>query len=239
MKKRVLTLCLIALLSLSLFVPLAFAESECEHTYTDDGDCTTPAACALCGQIVYLEASHNFDKDVSISYKDGNFLSSGEKSATCSNKGCTKAINQKAKPLISSLGYSIREFEKADCTYYSLTTSYIFNSNEIKSYANGKAYEYGIICYIPSLIGDDQPVHSDGSYDVTVLKLNCTGANGVRDLTLPSIISTKENDQFVFAAYFILDGEVSYIQSDKIIKNYKELGISSCALVLDKLNNAQ
>lgn len=241
MKKRILTLCLTLVLLLSLFVPLAFANEECEHNFENDGDCTTPATCTLCGIAEQAASSHNFDNTVSYSYNDGNFVSSGEKTVACSNKGCTKTTELEASPLISSLGYSIREYEKADYTFYSLTSSYVFNSDEIESYANslGKSYEYGIICYIPSIIGEDEPVKGDGDCDVTVLKLNYTGSNGVNDLTLPSIIKDSVNDQFVFAAYFILGGEVVYIQSGKIFTDYKELGISSCSLVLDKLNSVE
>ncbi len=238
MKKRALIFGLIFVLTLSLFVPLAFAEAECEHSYTDDGDCTTPADCTLCGQDAFVEASHSFDKTVSYSYNDGNFLSSGKKTLACSNKGCTKTEDANADALVDSLGYSIREYQKNDYTYYSLATSYIFSANEIKAYAEslGKDYEYGIICYLPSVIGNDQPIDGEGEPDVTVLKINYTGKNGVCDLTIPSIIKDMAKDEFVFAAYLKFGKDVYYIQSDRIITNYKELGIASASLVLDKLN---
>lgn len=239
MKKRALTLCLILALSLSLFVPLAFAEAECEHSYTDDGDCTTPAVCSLCGEDVYVEASHNFDKAISYSYNDGNFLLSGKKTVACSNTGCTVTNEADANALIDSLGYSIREFQRNDYTHYSLTASYIFNAKEIKEYANslGKEYEYGILCFIPSIIGNDPPLNNSGDPDPTTLKLTYTDINGACDLTIPSINEAEKNDQFVFAAYLRVGADVYYIQSDRITKNYKELTISSCAIVLDKLAN--
>lgn len=239
MKKRVLTLCLILALSLSLFVPLAFAEAECEHSYTDDGDCTTPAVCSLCGEVVNVEASHNFDKAISYSYNDGNFLLSGKKTVACSNKGCTVTNEADAGAFATSLGYSIREYQKNDAKYYSLTSSYIFAADEIKSYAEslGVDYEYGIICFIPGVIGNDPPINSNGDADVTVLKLKYKDVNGVCDLTIPSILETKTNDTFVFCAYFRFGTDVYYVQSDRITNNYKELTISSCAIVLDKLAN--
>lgn len=241
MKKRVLTLCIIFVLLTSLFVPLAFAKSECEHDYEDDGDCTTPANCTLCTQAIYVEEAHKFDKAVSYSYTDGNFLSDGKKTVACSNKNCTKTVELDAKPLIDSLGYSIREYQKNDSIYYSLTTSYIFNADDIKSYAEslGKDYEYGILCYVPSAIKNDPPINSNGDADVTVLKLDYTDTNGACDLTIPSIIETKANDQFVYAAFVRFGKDVYYIQSDKIFINNKELAIVTCTTVLDKLTNAQ
>ena len=239
MKKRVLTLCLILALSLSLFVPLAFADSECEHSYTDDGYCTTPATCTLCNEVVYVEASHNFDKTVSYSYNDGNFISAGKKTVACSNNGCTKTSEIDASALAESLGYSIREFEKNDYTHYSLTSSYVFNAKEIKAYAEslGKDYEYGIMCYIPGVIGNDQPISGSGDADITVLKLDYKDVNGVCDLTIPSINEAEKADQFVFAAYLRFGKDVYYVQSDRIFTNYKELTVVNCALVLDKLAN--
>ena len=238
MKKRALIFSIVLALALALFVPFAFAEAECEHSYTDDGDCTTPAVCSICGEATYVCASHNFDKAVSYSYNNEGFVSSGTKKIACSNNGCTQAIEENARMLIDSLGYSIREYVRNDFTYYSLATSYIFNSNEIKSYAGslGVDYEYGIICYLADLIGNDQPIDGEGDPDVTVLKINYTGADSVRDLTLPSIIDDSANDEFVFAAYLRLGEKVYYVQSDKIFTNYKDLSAVSCNRVLDKLN---
>ncbi|MBO5379753.1 MAG: hypothetical protein J6A90_05440 [Clostridia bacterium] len=239
MKKRVLILCLTLVLSLSLFVPLAFADSECEHSYTDDGDCTTPLVCSLCDKIIYVQTSHNFDKTESYSYADGNFLSEGKKTVACTNSGCTTTKELDVKPLVDSLGYSIREYQKNDSTYYSLATSYIFNAKEIKAYANslGKEYEYGIMCYIPNDLGNDPPINSDGTPDVTVLKIPYKGTNGVCDLTIPSIIEDRAGDEFVFAAYLRFGSDVYYIQSDKIFTDNKDLTIVNCSIVLDKLAN--
>lgn len=240
MKKRVLIFSLVFALTLVLFVPFAFAEAECEHSFSDDGDCTTPAVCTICNEATYVCDSHKFDKATSYSYNNESFISSGTKTVACSNSGCTQATEENARELIDSLGYSIREYVRNDCTYYSLATSYIFNSKEIKSYAQslGVDYEYGIICYLSDLIGNDEPIDGEGDADVTVLKINYTGADSVRDLTLPSIIDDSANDEFVFAAYLKLGSDVYYVQSDKIFTNYKELTSVTCNRVLDKLNNA-
>lgn len=239
MKKRVLVFGIIFALILSISVYFSFAEKTCEHHYIDDGDCTTPAYCSLCNKVMYVQAEHSYENIVSYDLIDGNMMLGGDKAVKCSNTGCSSTITTEVLPFITPLGYSIKQIDKNGAMLATLISSYIFNASEMDSFAEvyGKEIEYGIVCFVPSRMGNDPPILPDGTPDVTAIKLKLTGANGVNDLAVPQIPENSYDEKIVISAYLIIDKTVYYIQGNELNADFSQLVAVSCNDVLDKLAN--
>ncbi len=234
MKKKVIIFSIILIIALSIPLCFAFASEECEHQYKDDGDCTTPATCSLCGEVAYVKESHSFDKISSYTFENSNLLLGGKKTVKCSNKGCVCKEEQEVLPFVDPLGYAIKQEDGIS----TLIASYAFNATEIDSFSklSASSIEYGVICYIPSRLGTDAPLSPDGTPDVTVIKSKLTGYSGISDLAIPKIPDQSYSEEIVFSAYLIIGKDVYYIQDDEFITDYTKLVSVSCNDVIDALS---
>ena len=238
MKKRILIFSLVISFILSISICLSYAAQPCEHQYKDDGNCTSPCYCLICDKALYVQPEHSYENTISYDLEDGNFLLGGQKIKKCSNTGCESTITCDVLPFISPLGYSVKESIVNKETAATLISSYIFNGSEIDTFTDvyGKQVEYGIVCYIPSRMGEDQPILPDGTPDVTAIKMDLTSTNGVHDLAVPKIPQSSYDEKIVISAYIILDGNVYYVQSNELVSDYKQLTAVSCNDVLNKLS---
>ena len=238
MKKRILIFTIVASFILVISMCLSYAAQPCEHQYKDDGNCTSPCYCMLCNKVLYVQPEHAYENTISYDLENGNFLLGGQKTKKCSNTGCEAATTYEVLPFITPLGYSVKESISDKETTATLISSYIFNGSEIDTFAEvySKKVEYGIVCYIPSRMGNDQPILPDGTADITAIKMNLTSTNGVNDLAVPKIPQKSYDERIVIAAYIILDSNVYYIQSNELVSDYKQLTAVSCTDVLNKLS---
>ncbi len=161
MKKRFILFFIVMIVLLAVPVGFSFASEECNHTYTDDNDCSTPTYCTICNKIVLEEKEHNYTKSLSYTFnKDENgkenFLLGGTRVVQCSNTGCNSQITEDVQPFINSLGYSIKEYTttsddglQESTNNASIISTYFFNITAIEDYA--KLYKenitYNIILY--------------------------------------------------------------------------------------------
>ena len=105
------------------------------HTYTDDGDCTTPLYCDDCGELLLeAKASHSYSKTVDYSFVNDGINEGGIKTVACSNASCTLTITRTFDNFVKALGYSVAEFESTNTA--TLTASYIFNAQNLTDYSN-------------------------------------------------------------------------------------------------------
>ena len=165
-------------------------------------------------------------------------LLGGQKTLQCSNTGCTATKTADIFSFIDPLGYAIKETDRNGLGISTLISSYNFNASEIDTFAEvyGKDVEYGLICFIPERMKDDPPILSDGTPDVTAIKLKLNGTNGISDLAVPNIPENKYDEKIVFSAYLIINGTVYYIQNNELNSDYSKLVAVSCNDVLNKLS---
>lgn len=236
-KKIAIFSCVFALI-LAISVCLSFAAQPCEHSYKDDGNCTSPAYCLKCDKLMYVQPEHSYNTTVSYEFTNGNMLLGGQKTLQCSNTGCTATKVADVYPFIDPLGYAIKEVDKNGLSIATLISSYSINASEIDTFAkvHGKVIEYGVVCFIPERMKDDPPILPDGTPDVTAIKLKLNGTNGVSDLAVPNIPENKYDEKIVFSAYLIIDGTVYYIQNNELNSDYSQLVAVSCNDVLSKLS---
>ncbi len=163
MKKRVILFFCVAFVLLALPIGFSFASEECEHTYVDDNDCSTPVVCQKCNETVVLAKEHNFSNVLSYSLEKDetgkdNFFKVGTKKVRCSNEKCYSEKTMNVQPFISTLGYAIKEDSynvtnkdgsvsvKTEAT---IISTYLFNTTEIEKYAalNNVQIKYGMFVY--------------------------------------------------------------------------------------------
>ncbi len=240
MKRKIISFILALVFILSLTAGFAFASSECEHQFTDDGDCTTPAVCSLCGESK-AQSEHNFNTVLFYTLTDdSNILLGGTKSVKCSNDGCGVKETIKIDSFVKQLGYSVKNNNNSDPKREksTLITTFIIEASELDSYANAnnKKIEYGVICYIPTKIGKAAPIKANGNAGKNVAKVQLNGKDGVNDLAVPQIPASSYDRAIVFAFYLIMDETVYYIQSNKSVTDHNQLTAVSCNDVYSKLN---
>ena len=197
MKKRVILFFIVMIVLLALPIGFSFASEECDHTYTDDNDCSTPAYCTTCNKIALEAQEHNYDKSISYTFnkdEDGaeNFLLGGTRLVKCSNTGCTAETTEDVQPFISSLGYSIKEYESSitnddgtetPTNVASIISTYFFNISAIEDYA--KLYQqnitYNVILYsqdrLSTIYCSNCNFRYEGSYTVVDDKEKTTTIN--------------------------------------------------------------
>lgn len=215
------------------------------HTFTDDGDCTTPVICTTCGEII-TEAKTEHD----YAFVDPSFiLGGGAYNLKCTNLNnkCTATIEKETNPLLIPFGYSVNEKTSENGEVLAtITTSFQFNAGEIleyakylsKNYTQKIYYEYGIIVYINGTV-NSKPINSSGAItDSDVIKANYTGAGGVNDFSIPGISTSNYDKELIICAYMIFDDQVYYIQSNNVYTDYKEIKPITVNKILEKLNEA-
>lgn len=240
MKRKIISFILALVLIFSLTVSFAFASTECEHQFTDDGDCTTPAVCSFCGEIK-AQSEHNFNTVISYTLNDdSNILLGGTKNVKCSNDGCSVKETIEIDTFVKQLGYSVKNNNNSDPKREksTLITSFMVYASELDSYANAnnKKIEYGVICYIPTKIGNAMPIKANGNAGKNVAKVKLNGKDGVSDIAVPQIPASSYDRTIVFAFYIIIDETVYYIQSNKSVTDHSQLTAVSCNDVYSKLN---
>lgn len=197
-----------------------------EHTYEDDGDCTTAAYCNICGELALEAKEHNFDGSLSYSLRNDSFLQGGMRTAICTNDGCDGMSVLDVKPFIKSYGYSITEYENTA----TITSSYAFNSDEFKYYSNylndslddDVKIEYGIIGYIKRMV-KSEPLKSNGSIASYVINASLTNYSGMNDFSVSGIGTDFYNEDIVICAYIRINEDIYYIQGNEIFTDYTKL----------------
>lgn len=129
-----------------------------EHTYEDDGDCTTECLCTACKGTMIGARQHIIKE--TITYVNG-FLNVGEKTGTCSNKGCLINISPEiANPLFACLGYSAPEYGRGG-----IAIGYTVNNEAIAEYETitGKAIKFGIFAVAKEKLGTNDVFAEDGT----------------------------------------------------------------------------
>lgn len=235
MKKKIIIFSIVFVIAISFSLCFIFADKECEHQYKDDGNCTTPATCSTCGEVIYVKESHKLDRIISYTFDDSNMLLGGTKVVGCSNTGCAYKETKDVFPLVEPLGYAIKE----DDDVATLIASYSLNAIELENYSKlmNKEIKYGLLCYLPSRLGKNVPLKSNGTPDATVIKSELTGYTGINDLAVPKIPLKNYKEEIVFCAYLIIDKNVYYIQGDELITDHTKLISVSCNDVLSALEN--
>lgn len=307
MKKRVIIFFTAMIILLALPVCFIFADEECNHQYSDDGDCTTSALCTVCNDVVVLENEHNYSTTVSYSFEqdeNGNdkFLSEGTRTLKCSNNGCTSETVEAVQPFVSHLGYSIKENTYAitgndgsveQVTAATIISTFFFNTTVIDDYAkiNNLDITYGTILYLQDLLThnvcgvcdyeydgkmtvtikengkeytekvetdwkdvpdtyvcpkcgasksefyDDiePPISSTGRLHQSVFMPSGSTVGRINDIAIKNIYNDDYNEKIVFAAFMIIENEIYYIQSDKLISDHNEIVPVTCNKILEAL----
>lgn len=160
MKKRIILFFIVMIVLLAVPIGFSFASEECNHTYTDDNDCSTPTYCTTCNKIVLEAKEHNYKKSLSYTFnkdEDGkeNFLLGGTRTVQCTNTGCKCKATENVQPFITALGYSIKEYTSTSIdgeetsNFASIISTYFFNNSAIEDYAKlyNESITYNVILY--------------------------------------------------------------------------------------------
>ncbi len=82
----------------------------------------------------------------------------------------------------------------------------------------------------------EPPISPDtGRFHKNVYLPNGGEAGRINDISIMNIGEADYNAELVIAAYFALDGKAFYVQSNKIITDYKDLVPVTCDKILEKL----
>ncbi|MBO5338297.1 MAG: hypothetical protein J6A96_01205 [Clostridia bacterium] len=197
-----------------------------EHTYEDDGDCTTAEYCDTCGELALEAVDHNFSGSLSYNLRNDDFLQGGIRTAFCTNEGCNGVAVLDVKPFIESYGYSITEYEKTA----TITSSYAFNNSEIVYYLNylndtldkDVDIEYGIIGYIKRMV-KTEPIKQNGYSASYVIKAELSNFSGINDFSIPGIGTDFYDEEIIICAYIKIGNDIYYVQGNKIVTDYTEL----------------
>lgn len=297
---------------LALPICFIFADEECDHQYSDDGDCTTPVVCTVCNDVIVLEAEHNYNKTISYSFEErestiedsvlkDNIAASGTRRVKCSNEGCTSETVQDIQPLVSALGYSIKENTYAitdvdgsveQVTVATIISTYFFNTSIIDDYAKHYNLDitYGTILYLQDLLTEnicgsceykyngkmpviktengkqytvlvdaewkdvpstyicpncgasksefyddiEPPISSTGRLHQSVIMPSDSNAR-ITDIAIKNIHENDYNEKIVITSFMIIENEIFYIQSGKVIDNYKDIVPVTCSKILEAL----
>ena len=307
MKKRVIIFFCAMIVLLTLPICFIFADEECNHTYSDDGDCTTPVTCTVCNDVIILETEHDYSTTLSYTFnkdEDGteNFLLGGTRRVKCSNDNCSSEIDEDVQPFISPLGYSIKEDTYTtedyegnieETTSASIISTYFFNVSAIEDYA--KCYNlditYSTILYLQDLLSEYVCGECDYEYDgkIPVIKVmggkeytelvetdwkdvpetyvcpECGAAKSsffedkappisetgrlhqsvlmpseaavgrINDIAIKHIYREDYNEAIVITAFMIIENDIYYIQSDKLISDHTEIVGVTCNKIFEKL----
>lgn len=161
MKKRVILFFIVMIVLLAVPIGFSFASEECNHIYTDDNDCSTPAYCTTCNEIVLEAQEHNYTKSISYTFnKDENgkenFLLGGTRLVKCTNKGCNCETTENVQPFITAHGYSIKEYQSSnnigtqeESNVATIISTYFFNISAIEDYSKlyNENITYNVILY--------------------------------------------------------------------------------------------
>ena len=210
-----------------------------EHTYEDDGDCTTECLCTVCNETM-VEARQHIIKET-ITYLNG-FLNVGEKTGTCLNEGCLKNITPKiTNPLFACLGYSAPENGEGG-----IAIGFTVNNEAIAEYkkATGKTLKYGVFVVLKDRLGNNDVFGEDGTVAEGVINAEITDYEFVAfELKVVGFTDTQKYTKLAMGAYVaVTDGETteySYLQSGTPNENEKYCFVSYNDIVGKQPANAE
>ena len=197
-----------------------------EHTYKDDGDCTTECLCTVCNGMM-IEARQHIIKEV-ITYLNG-FLNEGEKTGACSNEGCLINITPEiTKPLFVCLGYSAPEDGRGG-----IAIGFTVNNEAIAEYEEitGKTLKYGVFAVLQSRLGNNDVFADDGTAAKGVISAEITNYQFVAfELKIVGFTDEQKDTKLAMGAYVaVTDGETteySYMQGGEPNENEKYCFVS-------------
>ena len=180
-----------------------------EHTYEDDGDCTTECLCTVCNETM-VEARQHIIKET-ITYLNG-FLNVGEKTGTCLNEGCLKNITPKiTNPLFACLGYSAPEDGRGG-----IAIGYTVNNEAIDEYTSitGKSLTYGVFVASKNKLGDNDIFDQEGNKANGVVSVEITSYEfAVFELKVIGFTDENKDKALAMGAYAAVttEGTTEYV----------------------------
>lgn len=183
------------------------------HTSQDDGNCETDVVCTVCSQVVKEALTHILGEKYE--YSNG-YLAVGVYKNGCLNDGCNHGEVKEIPALAISKGYSQEVGAESGAIVFGIT----FNREAIKTYESylNTTIDFGLIV---SSVQDESPLNSDASAKTGTIKSSFTSASySIFQIKLVGIESSQYAQLFHCGGYFLVDGEISYV-------NNKEIGATS------------
>lgn len=183
------------------------------HTSEDDGNCETDVVCTVCSQVVKEALTHILGEKYE--YPNG-YLAVGVYKNGCLNDGCNHGEVKEIPALAISKGYSQEVGAESGAIVFGIT----FNREAIKTYESylNTTIDFGLIV---SSVQDESPLNSDASAKTGTIKNSFTSASySIFQIKLVGIESSQYAQLFHCGGYFLVDGEISYV-------NNKEIGATS------------
>lgn len=181
----------------------------------DDQNCTTAQKCIYaqygCTHIFVEALEHEIG--TVYAYENG-FNKDGTKKIGCTNLGCSHGEITTILPLFTSKGYSRDENSSA------IAFDYKANKDAIKEYEEyiGKKISYGVVASKALDIYAGSPINTDATAKDGAFSFAFEGIEySLIQLKLTGI--DKKDDALYCAGYFVIDGEVSYINGANIARH--------------------